>query len=290
MRPVFLVPLGLLAGQLLFCTALLAQPSDEASPFVAPLPAGTTPSPTMIRVQYPGGELVNLDVSFGQASPFFVAALDSEMGSLFLDGDAYCPCPCGPTPCPECEPPVEVLVTLEADAVFEYDWGGDLARYRSSPHGYGLCEERFSPPAGRYLFGACTLENVCGVAEVSLPTAEPIEIVLGAGINDVTACPVDPTIAERAARNALQRMFSTNIIRDRIVFCDPESVTCVEPGTAPPVETVPHDSCALFIRPTGSELELHVIARLPADFVGGEWFLLVFDQLGIRISRVRYEQ
>ncbi|RLB55590.1 MAG: hypothetical protein DRJ42_05805 [Deltaproteobacteria bacterium] len=164
-------------------TAPAANPEIAESP--APTPEVPQVSPVLIRVTNRTAAPSILDRSFGPADPLGLARLDGELDpsiSLDQEDDAQsgdwlrtCQCACGAEPCPDCEPPETVHVTLAPGAAYEFAWNGRLRRQEDHPRG-GACWTTFAPPPGRYAFTACTTEEECGRTEVRLPTSATIEI------------------------------------------------------------------------------------------------------------------
>lgn len=189
----------LFALVLLGCGGESPSPSEATGPRPSPAsePGETTPtpadpapavSPVTIRVINDTGAPVVLDRSFGPADPLGVERLDEALGAG-VDLDQVddeqtggwigtCQCACGGEPCPECEPPATVHVTLQPDEHYDLDWSGRLRRREDHPQG-GACWTAFDPPAGRYALTACTTEERCARTEVRLPASDTIEIRLG---------------------------------------------------------------------------------------------------------------
>jgi len=257
------------------------------------VPTSDTTHPTKIVLRNGGTESVQLDVTFGPGSPVRATTLLGEYGLLFPeDPAAHCPCPCDPKAgCPECEEPEDKQVEVKAGEVYEWEWNGRLRQYRMDMDG-DYCFGVFEPAPGRHLLRACDTEaKACGVADVTLPTEDPIEIILTTELVAAPACPLPDETVQRLANLSLARMESSHVVVDRIQECDPQKARCVPADEVPTwQERMRRYPCSVFVIPRGDELESQVFLPLPEGSVGGEEYSLYFDPQGVGVRRVRYTQ
>jgi len=274
-----------------------ADGSDPAPPpparFSKTAPTTDTAHPTQIVMRNGGDQPIFVDVTFGPGSPVTVTTLLGEFGMLFADDpQAHCPCPCNPKEvCPECEAPQDKQVEIKPGEAYEWEWNGRLLQYRMDLDG-DYCFAAFEPAPGRHLLRVCDTDaKACGVADVTLPTEQPVEVILTTEQVVAPNCPLPDETVQRLANLSLARMESSQVVVDRIQECDPQKARCV------PVEEVAtwqermrRYPCTVFVVPRGDELESQVFLPLPEGYVGGEEYSLYFDPQGVGVRRVRYTQ
>lgn len=255
-------------------------------------------SPVTIRVTNDTGSAVVLERHFGPAEPIGIAWLDGDLApGVDLDQQddarsggwlATCQCACGAGPCPECEPPADVRVTLQPGESDDFPWSGRLRRQEEHPQG-GACWSTFDPPRGRFVLTACTEDHVCGRAEVSLPASATIEIPLSRRAT-VSSC---GDVRPRAMVSARARLLDTLrvVLRDRPIDRCPVVATCVTPaGLGRAMEEARGEACTIFVVPRGPELEVRAFLPLPLGTNGGESYTHVYDPDATHLLRARYEQ
>lgn len=251
-----------------------------------------------IRVINDTAHAVVLERSFGPAEPLAIVRLDGPLdpsARVEQHDDARsarwvatCGCPCGEGACPQCEPPMLVRETLAPDGVYTLPWSGRLVRDRQNDHG-DTCAEPFTPPAGRYLLTACTVEGPCARAEVRLPASGPIELRLSSAATLAACGDVSASAMERAG--ATLRSSLRHVLRERPLDRCPARPRCVGPDAIEAALSDAHDQpCSLFVVPRGHELEAILLAPLPAGWSGGEQFRQWLDPDATRTLRARYEQ
>ncbi|NOY90594.1 MAG: hypothetical protein GXP55_05235, partial [Deltaproteobacteria bacterium] len=261
---------------------LMACGGSEVAPTpVAPTPVAPTPVAPIVPVETPAparavsvvvlndtDASVVLERSFGPAQPLSLARLDGPLdASARLDqqDDALshrwvqtCECYC-PGPCAECEPPMQVNVTLAPGERYTMAWSGMLRQ----PATGADCFEPVAPQAGHYVFSVCTKDDMCATRDVTLPAARDIELLLSHR-ESVTRCGgLNSAVATRLGRRVRDSVART--LRDRPVSTCPSAPTCVEPANLPSVlaQTRPGE-CALLAIPRGNEVEYRVFLPLPA--------------------------
>lgn len=283
------------------------------TPTILPSPVGTTPTPAHLVIESRAAETLTIDTTFGVLENVTLASLDQPLGLLVADSvdepDGQlraCACPCGQV-CPECERPQTRRMTIDPSAAVEIDWNG-LVRRRANENGR-LCFDAFGPPPGRYVVRVCsglTSEGMlgpCGSTTVTLPTTEPIRIVIGA--TESPHCPLAPELLDRAARVALSSLEMRGVVPERLASCQPRA-ECFstsadlsygedvvrglaytrEPGAA---TSTPH-GCGILVWPHDDRLLVRVFLPLPEGSLGGERFDQELDAEAMRILSMRFEQ
>ena len=254
--------------------------------------APSEPVPGTLVLLNDTDKTVVLDRSFGPAAPF---ALHPQRGeSLSFDdvddaqtggGIATCQCTCDAAPCPECEPPLQVRVSLAPGERTEVAWNGQVRTY----DGERDCFPRKPAPSGPARVSACAEEGPCVSAEVTLPTAEPITL-RWSSLGTATSCSeVDP-LAAKAATEAFRTGFAA-ILRDRPVATCDASPRCVEESALEAAfAEYSHPACASLVVPRGDRLDVYLYLPLPEGSVGGARFRQTWDLDGLRLLDARYPQ
>ena len=276
--------------------------SDEPSHPDEPTAVGDRPSapasPVTIRVVNDTGSAVVLDRSFGPAGPIGVAWLDGDLDpSIDLDTQddartggwlATCQCACGGEPCPECEAPETVHVTLEPGDTYELPWSGRLRRQEEHPSD-GACWSRIDPPRGRFAFTACTTEGRCGRVEATLPTRAPIEIRLSRAGGAASCDELRPRAAAMARARLLDQL--RLVLRGRSIARCPVVAPCVAPDALEgAMRAARGEACSLLVIPRGPQLEVRAFLPLPLGTNGGESYAHFYDPDATHLVRARYEQ
>jgi hypothetical protein len=265
------------------------RPATRAAPVVNASPRAR---PVEIVVLNDTSSAVVLDRSFGPAQPLAIAQPDAPFDARLDQRDdalshrwvETCECYC-PGPCAECEPPMEVKVTLAPGERYRMAWNGMLRRLSAS----GECLEPVAPPPGRYVFSVCTSDDLCATQEVTLPATADIELRLSHR-ESVTRCEdLNGPIAQELGQRVRESV--ARILPDRPVSSCPRTPTCVEPADLPHVltQTQPGE-CALLAIPRGNQVEYRLFLPLPSTHVGGANYAHFFDPAGTRLLRTRYEQ
>ena len=249
-------------------------------------PNGTKPSPTNIRVLNDLKKPLIFEKTFG---------LQQSLGAMRLDGPMdpsvgmwKCWCKCGASSCPEAARPRTSLLTVKPGKSFTFVWDGRLRRRDTHPK-TGTCCTEFNPPAGRYVFTACTKAGICSNAEVNLPTKSPILIKMSnkSQANDCKA--LDNKLAARGARGFLRRLAVA--LKNRPVNSCPKTPECVTPDELKKkIAASKEKKCTLLAIPRGAEVELRAFIPLPPNKLGGENYSSYSDPHFTRVFRVRYER
>ena len=254
-----------------------------------PLPAGGTARATAIRVHNAGTQPLRLDTSFGPLSFVGAAAEDGATGALWLEGDNFCDCVCTPgARCAECEPPEDSWLAVAPGATVDVPWNGFLRRGRVGEE----CQERFAPPAARYVFGSCAGAPRCASTSIVLPASDPITLRFTdstpVSFDDCDAVPAE--VRRRAAGIAI-RQVRASLRDDRLAACGADDVECVEPSALDARRSgVVHGECRHFVVPRGIYVEVETFVPLPPDSNGGERFSVIVDGAATHVQRVRFEQ
>lgn len=301
--------------------ALLADMDDRPamggprlpSPAILPTPTDTRPTPARIVIESRATEPLSIDTTYGLLESITLASLDQPLGLLVADSLdepdeplRACACPCGAGPCPECERPTTRRYPLAPGERVELDWNG-LARRRANEGGQ-ICFDAFGPPPGRYLVRACSgltsegMLGACGNTIVTLPSTEPITIVIGAV--ESPHCPLAPETLERAARVALSSLEMRGVVPARLASCQPRA-DCyatsadlvygedVVRGLAYTQESGAASAprgCGILVSPHDDRLLVRVFLPLPEGTLGGERFDHELDAEATRILSLRFEQ
>lgn len=282
------------------------------SPTILPTPVGTAPTPAHLVLESRAMETLSIDSTYGRLESVTLASLDQPLGLLVADSmdepegpERACQCPCGAA-CPSCESPATRRLELPAGGRVELDWNG-LVRRRANEGGR-LCFDAFGPPPGRYLVRACsglTSEGIlgpCGNAIVTLPTSEPITIVIGAA--EAPRCPLSPELLDRAARVALSSLEMRGGVPDRLAACQPHAECFSTEAdlaygadavrglayTQPAEGAQAPRGCGILVWPHDDRLLVRVFLPLPQGFLGGERFDQELDAEATRILSMRFEQ
>jgi len=275
-----------------------AVPAPAPAAVAAPDEAPAAASPVTISILNDTDAPLRFDRTFGPASPLSVERLDGALArgtSLDQQDDdlshrwiATCACHCGPGVCPDCEPPMPVIVTLAPGERYELPWNGLFRRGATGPAD-NPCLVSFSPAADRYRFTGCAEQGGCARRVARLPATEPIEIRMSARARATTCADLDPAVMQRIG--PLVRSAVQGVLRDRPVASCPTTPTCVMPDEIAATQARTHaGECALLAIPRGFEVEYRVHLPLPEGYNGGENFAHFYDPAGARMLRARYEQ
>lgn len=282
------------------------------SPTVLPVPVGTAPTPAHLVIESRALEALSVDTTYGQLESITLSSLEQPLGLLVADSIdepegplRACSCPCGGV-CPECERPMTRRLELPPGARVELEWNG-LVRRWANERGR-LCFDAFGPPPGRYLVRACsglTSEGIlgpCGNTIVTLPTSEPITIVIAAA--EGPRCPLSPELLDRAARVALSSLEMRGVVPDRLAACQPHAECFSTEAdlaygadavrglayTQPAEGAQAPRGCGILVWPHDDRLLVRVFLPLPEGFLGGERFDQELDAEATRILSMRFEQ
>lgn len=261
-------------------------------------PSSSEAGPVTIRVVNDTAGSLTFFRSFGPAQFFGISRLDGSLPPMTsfdqeddersVNWDSTCNCECGDPPCPECEPPPDIRVTLEAGESHEYSWNGRLRRLdRHSTT--GDCYRLFNPPAGRYVLTACTEEHRCGRTEVSLPSTGVITISMSSTSQTPDCSAVNDFAAQRASTELLRTLLV--ILRDRPVDSCPEAPRCVSSDAIESQQNAARNQdCAVFVIPRGDTVEVRAFLPIPPTHHGGETYSWTFDPDLTHIISRRYTQ
>ncbi len=283
------------------------------SPTILPTPVDTAPTPAHLVVESRAMETLTIDTTFGVLESVALASLDQPLGLLVADSvdepDGQlreCACPCGQA-CPECERPQTRRMTIDPNEAVELDWNG-LVRRRANENGR-LCFDAFGPPPGRYIVRVCSgltsagMLGPCGSTTVTLPTTEPIRIVIGAP--EAPHCPLAPELLDRAARVALWSLAMRGVVPDRLASCQPRAecfstsadltygediVRGLAYTREPGAESAAPHGCGVLVWPHDDRLLVRTFLPLPEGSLGGERFDQALDAEAMRIVSMRFEQ
>jgi len=246
----------------------------------------TVPSPTKITILNDTKQTRVFDVTFSDADPFWVTRLD---GPFYSDINlSRCICECGGPVCPEFARPPTRKITLAPQKSTTYNWNGRFTRHTKHPKS-GDCCEVFDPPAGRYVFTACSDDKQCARKEITLPTKETITISLSAKAEASECASVNMKLATRTAKYFRARLGSA--LKKRPVEKCVAPPRCVEPeALATQIKGARKNPCTFFVIPRGNEVELRAFMPLPKTHVGGENYSRFYDPDFTRPFRVEYEQ
>lgn len=247
---------------------------------------GAKPSPTDIKILNDLEKPFVFERTFGPQQPFGVTRLDGPIDPSVGLWDCWCRC--GMDSCPEAARPRTSLMTLEPGKSSTFAWDGRLRRRDTHPK-TGECCTLFNPPAGLYLFTACTQEGICSKTEVKLPTDAPILIKMSERSKATDCKSLNMKLAARGAKGFLRSLAGE--LKTRPVSSCPKTPVCILPGELQEkLKAAKKKACSLFVIPRGAEVELRAILPLPLNKVGGENYSSFSDPHFTRVFRVRYER
>lgn len=247
-------------------------------------PNGVKASPTKIRVLNDTKKSLTFERTFGFQQALGAMRLDGPMNSSV--GLWKCRCKCGMSSCPEAARPRTSLLTMQPGKSFTFEWDGRLRRKDKHPK-TGPCCTEFNPPAGRYVFTACTKAGICSHTEVKLPTNLPILIKMSDKSKANDCKMLNKKLVARGAKGFLRHL--ARHLKTRPLSSCPKTPECLAPTSLKKrLAALTKKKCSLFVVPRGAEVELRAIIPLLPNKLGGEDYSSFSDPHFTRVFRVRY--
>lgn len=250
-------------------------------------------APVEVVLLNDGEAPVVLDRSFGPLDPFRLHRAREATALVLDDADdaqtggfiATCLCACSEAPCPECEPPQQVELTLAPGERYTASWSQQLRSHDADRD----CYPRESVRPGRYWLSACAADGPCVTTEVGLPPDGPLEL-RWSSLAEAPGCQhLDLEATQRATRAFRGRL--NRLLPERPVMSCAGTPRCVEASKleAALAETA-HPDCAALVVPRGDRMELYLHLPLPEGSVGGARFKQTWDLSGRRLLAAEYPQ
>jgi len=277
--------------------ALTPIPPQPSEPVTEPTDVVAEATPPEIVVHNDTDAPLTFDRSLGPGAPLRIGSQGARplpVGSVLDDVDdalsgkriQICECDCAQqAPCPECEPPNVVQVTLQPGESYTMPWNGQLRAYLLD----NRCATRFPVMAWPYVFTACSEDGRCARAAVTLPSAEPVVIAMSQTLT-VQRCDDITINAQRRAGARVWQMVGRLQVQRPVAACSPDP-TCVEPEALEDfLASARSQDCTSVIVPRGDRLEAMIFLPVPTGEAGGERYTHFYDPDATRLLDVRYEQ